>query len=259
MKRATFGRLGAATLAALVGGTLMAGGTGVAFAGAGSDRLNPGETLVAGERLVSPDGQYVLVMQGDGNLVEYAPGNRAIWASGTNRANSVATMQGDGNLVVIAPGNSAVWATGTNGNNGADLELQNDGNAVVYAQGHVAKWSSRSGGTATNPRAEAAISWFQQRMGSTVYEGLCEKAVENAYGVSGKYPTARANWNSRDRRTPYSAAPRGALVFYNTSSAGHVAISLGDGRVISTSAGGRIGIVPIGYFQNPLGWAPSPW
>ena len=54
-------------------------------------------------------------------------------------------------------------------------------------------------------------------------------------------------------------APRGALVFYDTSSAGHVAISLGDGRVVSTSVGDRIGIVATGYFQNPLGWTDSPF
>jgi hypothetical protein len=115
-----------------------------ANAAANTDRLNPNERLVAGERLVSPNGQFVLVMQGDGNLVQYAPGNRAVWATGTNRPNSVVQMQGDGNLVVVAPGNVPVWATGTNGNPGATLELQNDGNIVVYAPGHIARWASGS-------------------------------------------------------------------------------------------------------------------
>lgn len=115
-----------------------------ANAAADSDRLNPAEQLVAGQRLVSPDGQFVVLMQGDGNLVEYAPGNRPVWATGTSVGNSVALMQGDGNLVVIAPGNRAVWATGTSGNTNATLELQNDGNLVVYAQGHVARWASGS-------------------------------------------------------------------------------------------------------------------
>lgn len=72
-------------------------------------------------------------MQGDGNLVEYAPGNRAVWAGGTGRAGSVVRLQDDGNLVIIAPGNVPVWSTGT------------DGNLVVYASGHVARRSSRSG------------------------------------------------------------------------------------------------------------------
>ncbi len=40
---------------------------------------------------------------------------------------------------------------------------------------------------------------------------------------------------------------------------GHVAISLGNGFVISTSAGARIGVSRIDAFQNPLGWAEEPW
>lgn len=120
-----------------------------ASAAANTDRLNPNEQLNPGERLVSPNGQYVLAMQGDGNLVEYAPGNRAVWASGTGTGNSIARMQGDGNLVVIAPGNAAVWATGTSGNINADVELQNDGNIVVYAQAHLARWSSGTPGSSS--------------------------------------------------------------------------------------------------------------
>lgn len=125
-----------------------------ASAAANTDRLNPGESLGAGQQLISPNGQFVLVMQGDGNLVEYAPGNRAVWASGTNRANSITLMQTDGNLVVIAPGNVPVWNAGTSGNPGADVELQNDGNVVVYAQGHIAKWSTgaQTGGSSLADR-----------------------------------------------------------------------------------------------------------
>ncbi|MGH7536130.1 MAG: S8 family serine peptidase, partial [Gemmatimonadales bacterium] len=44
------------------------------------NRLLPNEQLGPGQRLVSPDGRFVLIMQKDGNLVEYAPGNRAVWA-----------------------------------------------------------------------------------------------------------------------------------------------------------------------------------
>lgn len=259
MNRTILGSLGAATLGSLLAGALTLGMAGQAAAAAGELRLNPGEQLNAGQRLVSQDGRYVLVMQGDGNLVEYAPGNRAIWSSGTSAANSVALMQRDGNFVVIAPGNRAVWSTRTSGNPGADLELQNDANLVVYGAGHTARWASGSGAAATNPKAESAINWFTQRLGSTAYEHQCEKAVENAYGVTAKYLTARLDWQHRDQHQPYSAAPRGALVFYDTSADGHVAISLGDGRLVSTSVGGKIGIVAIGYFQRPLGWAPSPW
>ena len=49
------------------------------------------------------------------------------------------------------------------------------------------------------------------------------------------------------------------MVFYDTSSDGHVALSLGDGRVVSSSAHHQVGIVPVGYFQHPLGWAYAPY
>ncbi len=117
--------------------------------------------------------------------------------------------------------------------------------------------------TVANTKGEQAVNWMLARQGSTAYQGLCEQAVENAFGTSGRYPSARVNWNTRvnagHARTPALAAPRGALVFYDTGPNGHVAISLGDGSVASTSTQGEIGVVPISYFRNPLGWAYASW
>jgi hypothetical protein len=107
--------------------------------------LASGEILGSGTQLVSPDGSHVLRMQSDGNLVVYAPGNRPIWASGTNgRIGSIVRMQSDGNLVVYAPGNVAVWNSGTHGNPGSVLRMQSDGNLVVYAPGNRPIWASKS-------------------------------------------------------------------------------------------------------------------
>ncbi len=106
------------------------------------DRLVVDEQLNAGQRLVSPNGQFVLLMQNNGNLVEYAADNRVLWATGTSTPDSILRVQDDGNVVVIAPGNRPVWATGTDGNPDVTLELQDDGNLVVYAQGHQAVWSN---------------------------------------------------------------------------------------------------------------------
>jgi hypothetical protein len=141
-KRARGRRFAIAAVATATTFAALLGNAGTAVAAANTDRLNPGETLGANQRLVSPDGQYVLVMQGDGNLVEYAPGNRPIWATGTNRAGSGVEMQGDGNLVVYAPGHVPVWASGTGGVPNLHLEVQSDGNQVLYTSGHVARWAS---------------------------------------------------------------------------------------------------------------------
>jgi hypothetical protein len=108
-------------------------------------------------------------------------------------------------------------------------------------------------------KIENAISLFESRIGTTRYEGYCERAVENAFGTQGHYGSAIQDWRSQDQHTDFRNAPRGAMVFYNTSSNGHVALSLGDGRVVSSSAHGRVGIVPIDHFQRPLGWAYAPY
>jgi hypothetical protein len=119
-------------------------------------------------------------------------------------------------------------------------------------------WLAASGNA--GPKVEAAIGWFESRTGNSSYEELCETAVELAYGTISQYPTARADWLARpDKHPDWWNAPRGALVFYDTSADGHVAISLGNGQVVSTSVYHRIGVAPIGFFQNPLGWANEPW
>jgi hypothetical protein len=217
--------------------------------------LNTGQTLTAGNSLVSSNGTYSLQMQTDGNLVEYGPSG-PMWSSNTPGSGSSnrLVMQTDGNLVMYTSANGVPFATGEVGSGSADsLAVQNDGNVVQYGN---------SGAVfATNSDTERAIQWFYNHTGSTAYEGDCERAVENSFGASGQYATAYIDWQHRAQHPNSTAAPRGTLVFYKTSASGHVAISLGNGTVVSTSArGGMIGISPItGWFSPLLGWAPSPW
>jgi hypothetical protein len=113
---------------------------------------------------------------------------------------------------------------------------------------------------ALNARSEAAVAWYLSRVGQSVYTGECELAIENAYGTESVYATAATNWQDQTvKHLDWQNAPRGALVFWDTGPNGHVAISLGDGLVASTSVDGHIGIVPTDYFQNPLGWTDSPF
>ena len=115
----------------------------------------------------------------------------------------------------------------------------------------------------SDAKIERAIGWFAARQGSPAYEGLCEEAVEIAYGTIGRYPTAYGDWLAQpDRHGDWQNAPRGALVFYKPEVDGvdgHVAISLGNGYVVSTGVDHGIGVARIDAFANPLGWAPEPW
>ena len=120
------------------------GGEVTAFTTPGSpaprNTLYPGQQLNPGDQLTSPNGRYSLVMQADGNLVEYDAG-RAVWASGTHDPGSVLQAQTDGNLVIYGPGHVARWATGTN-RPGSVLVVQDDRNIVLYAPGHVSVWAT---------------------------------------------------------------------------------------------------------------------
>jgi hypothetical protein len=234
-----------------------------AAARVGESVLRANETLYPNESLKSPNGGVVLTMQGDGNLVVYLGPERLVaWSSRTNGQNGARlVMQDDGNLVMYGP-NGVPFATGTNAgeNRGAVLEVQDDGNVVVYAPGRRPIWSSKSKG-------EQAITWFYSRMGWTSYEGRCQRAVEEAFGyIPPHYANPRTMWTQRpgDRRTPYTAAPRGTVVLYNTrSDADHIAISLGNGQIVSTSVSQRIGVTSINYFVVPgypvMGWMYAPW
>jgi hypothetical protein len=53
-------------------------------------------------------------------------------------------MQGDGNLVTYAPGEVPVWGSGTVGHPGARLVVQNDGNVVIYKTDGTAAWATNT-------------------------------------------------------------------------------------------------------------------
>ena len=101
--------------------------------------------MYSGEALLTCDGLIRLIMQTDGNLVEYDSSNNVLWASGTNGQGSPPyrlRMQGDGNLVIYDKFLSVIWATNIFGSN-AYLVLQTNANAVIYSDSGVL-WASSS-------------------------------------------------------------------------------------------------------------------
>jgi hypothetical protein len=102
--------------------------------------LTPGQSLAQGAYASSCNGEYMLLMQGDGNVVLYE-GSTVLWATGTNGAGGThLDMQTDGNLVLYTASQAPVWATNTSGHPGAYLAVQEDGNIVVY-DGTTAIWA----------------------------------------------------------------------------------------------------------------------
>ncbi|HEX2087260.1 MAG TPA: hypothetical protein VHF89_16375 [Solirubrobacteraceae bacterium] len=93
--------------------------------------LGPDQTLNYDQYLISDNGAYRLVMQRDGNLVEYGPSG-PVWASNTYSPGARAVMQLDGNLVIYAWNGGPIWSTNTWWGGRSTLVVQNDGNLVIY-------------------------------------------------------------------------------------------------------------------------------
>lgn len=102
--------------------------------------LGSGNRLVPTERLLA--GPYTLVMQSDGNLVEYH-GSTPIWSTNTGgHPGAFARMRRGGNLVVV-DGSHLLWQSSTAGHREAHLVVQSsDGNLVVVVSGNAVLWTS---------------------------------------------------------------------------------------------------------------------
>jgi hypothetical protein len=114
--------------------------------GGSCGELTANVSLTANQSLASCNGDYTLIMQGDGNLVLYQSGT-ALWASSTVGSGAdEAIMQGDGNFVLYTSSGTPVWASNTAGNAGAYLDVQNDGNVVIDSASGSALWSTGTAG-----------------------------------------------------------------------------------------------------------------
>jgi hypothetical protein len=98
-----------------------------------ANMLGPNQTLAPGESRQSLNGEWILRMQPDGNLVLYHDG--AVWDSGTwqdpTNAGSHLIMQVDGNAVIYKPDGHAIWHTDTWSKKGDRLIVYDNGDLVV--------------------------------------------------------------------------------------------------------------------------------
>src|SRR6478736_1697962 len=221
-------------------------------------RLDAGSSLSAGQRLQSPNGVFEAVMQGDGNFVLYGPAGWT-WQSGTNGsgANRLA-VQADGNLILYNAADSWKWQTYTNGKGAGFLQVQDDGNMVLYNASSTWIWQTYTypgyqPPTAPAPsKARLAIDYATKQIGKPYQWGA---AGPNAFDCSG---LTQQSWAaagvsiarvSRDQyatlpKVPFSQAQPGDILAWgsNTSAPStiyHVAIYLGDGKMIEAPSAGN--------------------
>lgn len=101
-----------------------------------SDTLRVGQSLRAGDSLVSKNGEYRCVYQPDGDLV-VSKGDKEIWSTGTGgSAPGNVSQQGDGNLVVWDAQGGLRWQhVGGLAGGDSTTVMQDDGNLVTYVGG----------------------------------------------------------------------------------------------------------------------------
>jgi hypothetical protein len=145
--------------------------------------------------------------------------------------------------------------------------MQDDGNLVVYSSGGQALWSSDfgkagggGGGGGGSAADQAAVAWAESYLPghpnagtASQWNEMCLAFVYQAFLKGGiditTFATNARNdpidfwntWNGRGTRSgPTADPPYGALVFWGPNPPydydGHVAISLGDGTVVTSEA-----------------------
>lgn len=114
----------------------------------------------------------------------------------------------------------------------------------------------------TNPRtAEQAVAWALSQVGVHRDSGYCLRFVDLAYGRTSGPASAYLVWTGSPAAMHHSGMPpRGALVVWSSAIGrghGHIAISLGDGRMVSTTSG-AVSILQIQGFSDAAyyGWMP---
>ena len=111
-----------------------------------------GESLKAGDALLSANGKFMAVMHTDGNLVVYNIVGKQLWASNTSTTNItklpyMAKLQYDGNFVIYNVKGEPVWASMTYHSKPEDtyaLIMQDDGLLTLYGVNEYPKWGSKT-------------------------------------------------------------------------------------------------------------------
>ena len=113
--------------------------------------------------------------------------------------------------------------------------------------GDKTKWKTVVGSTTVtedspkgNTVGKSDINWAKSMVGKYQYQGMCEKFVRTCFGFGAKYGTATAAYQASAKagaiHKDYNP-PAGVPVFWGLTyePAGHVALSIGGGKAISTS------------------------
>jgi hypothetical protein len=107
--------------------------------------LHAPQDLLANQCVVSPKGQYFLLMGAPAGplfIYDQAHGVGTWGAPGSQNGGVKASLQSDGNFVVYNSSNTALWSSGTSGTGVKLLDMEDDGRIILYRP----VWQSNTGG-----------------------------------------------------------------------------------------------------------------
>lgn len=135
---------GALMVLALAAGALVATAEPAAASAVWVGSAPAGTKINPGDQVTSPNGQFKLIMQGDGNLVEYGIGNRVLWASNTAGSPGAIAVVGKNRALDITKNGKrlARWASAGTANSTA-LKIRADGTmALLAGRSVVVNWTT---------------------------------------------------------------------------------------------------------------------
>ncbi|HWZ44032.1 MAG TPA: RHS repeat-associated core domain-containing protein, partial [Candidatus Saccharimonadales bacterium] len=223
-----------------------------------SSQLTAPQTLASGACLDSPSGQYLLLMQTDGNLVLYDRVHGAVtWNTATyGHPGAYAAMQTDGNFVVYDVNNAALWSSNTSATNANVVQMSDDGRVIVWK----ALWSSgtqqaATAGAAPPPACSqgSGLGW-----GGQIAQGACLASSNGRYELlmqtDGNLALldlsetpARTLWSSNTPLGPLDPAVA-LITLYSYDALGNLLCVEQHGGVTGTGCGAA-----------PASDAASPW
>lgn len=140
------------------------------------NQLLSGQGLMWEQSLGSQNGNYRLVLQSTGNLIQVGPDNQQLWASNTSQNTNIwdAIMEPDGNFVIYNMNGQSLWASDTSGSAGSRLVVEDDGGIVIYdaqnrsiwSVGNVAKSTANLPSNITSSNATSLATTAQDRSSS---------------------------------------------------------------------------------------------
>lgn len=239
-----------ASAAVIVGiGAALVGAAPANAATTYSNGVSAGTALSGGDTITSANGQYRLVAQSDGNLVEYGAGNKVLWQTDTDHnPGARAVPQADGNLVVYSTANKVLWQSGTDGASATSLTLGTDGNIVMRKSGGTI-WASYSyqdsitPGTRLNAgqglKSDYGNDWHasMQSDGNFVtYNGSKSSWQSATSGHSGAWMTLQTDGNV----VVYSSANKALWQSGTSGKAARSLVMQSDGNLVLYSTSGSV-------------------